>query len=265
MPRLPTRWEANARNITRLMPRKSQTKPPRSIAAAIPQKMAWPMAPFCSCVKLNVLPSSCMTSPCRLKVKAEVTNAMQLRTNSRRVLNIQNSLIPSLPIYGDVVPPCTPSRWVMGSGNHSPGHEYERFVVTFRRGEVKCLRARFLVSGVFPAGFSSAGIQSGGQGRPRFTRPNPLRGDQSQKQLTNLCRVPFQLSQELAGGTSCRAGLQAQTPGQFFQVFWVRRQLIQRQVVDDAQPAFNQAQEIIAGAQRGVLLFRKQASVAQGV
>jgi hypothetical protein len=60
--------------------------------AAIPQNLARPMEPFWVWSKSNACPISCKMSPWMLNVKADVTSAIQLKMNSRRVLIIPLSL-----------------------------------------------------------------------------------------------------------------------------------------------------------------------------
>ena len=87
--------------------------------------------------------------------------------------------------------------------------------------------------------------------------PFPLKD--LQEQLPRLRRVPVHLVQELLPGARRPGRLAAEAPGQLLQVLRLLRQLVQRAVVDDAQPALDQAQEVVARPQRRVLARRRAA------
>src|SRR5579884_991372 len=65
-------------------------------------------------------------------------------------------------------------------------------------------------------------------------------------------------------GPALRSRLEAKPAGELFHIVPIFGQLIERTVVDDAQPAFNQTQEVIAGAQDLVIGYRHQVAAVQG-
>ena len=75
--------------------------------------------------------------------------------------------------------------------------------------------------------------------------------------------MPVQLAQELVFGTPLRAGFEAKSTGQFFQIFGLLGQLVQGKIMDNTQPAFHQTQEVVAGDEGGVFLFGKKSTGAQ--
>src|SRR5262249_54239730 len=84
VPQTPVTWNRHARSIMRFIPSRSQMKPPTTIEKAIPRKTAPSNEPFCSWVSWKALPMSCRISPRTLKVKAEVTRAIQLARKRMR-------------------------------------------------------------------------------------------------------------------------------------------------------------------------------------
>src|SRR5262249_25605476 len=102
-------------------------------------------------------------------------------------------------------------------------------------------------------------------GVPDFSSFFPFALDDSQKQFARLRQVPVEVLQKLLAGTPFGRRLAPQPPRQLLQVFRGRRQFIQRTIVDNAQPALDQAQKFVGSAQRGVFLAGQQARRTQSV
>src|SRR3989442_1652651 len=77
--------------------------------------------------------------------------------------------------------------------------------------------------------------------------------------------MAIEFLQETLAGAGVSGRFAAEASGQLLKLLGPLRQLIERAIMHDAQPALDQAQKVVAGLQRGMFLGSEKAGLLGGI